>query len=189
MKPASNTLCGQGDPILIGRTAQFIDYEGEVALVIGKRGKYIKAAEARPYIAAVTAMNDVSERDLVIWNRQEEREWDHFFDWLNGKWYDSFAPIGPCLVPARDVDVDNLGLKCFVNGELRQVGNTSEMYHSAAHTVEYISHMLTLEPGDIIAMGTPGGVGKAMDKKLVPGDVVTVEVEGVGGLENPVVAE
>jgi len=189
MKPTSNNVRGQGDPIIITPTAQFIDYEAEVAVVIAKQGKYIKAADAAEYVLGVTCINDVSERKLKIWERKEEREWDHFFDWLNGKWMDNFAPMGPCLVLAEDVDVDNLNLRCYVNGELRQEGNTSEMYHSVAQTIEYISHFMTLEVGDVIAMGTPAGVGAARGTKLVPGDEVTVEVEGVGTLMNPVIAE
>jgi 2,4-diketo-3-deoxy-L-fuconate hydrolase len=189
LKPVPNTVCGEGDPIPITPTAQFIDYEAEVAIVIGKAGKYIRAEEAADYIAGVTALNDVSERRLKLWERKDEREWDKFFDWLNGKWMDHFAPMGPCVVPASDLNLNNLSLRGYVNDELRQVGNTSEMFHSAAKTVEYISLMLTLEPGDVIALGTPAGVGAARGTKLVPGDVVRVEVEGVGALTNPVVAE
>lgn len=189
MKPSGNTICGDGDPILITPDAQFVDYEGEVAVVIGKRGKAIGRDEALQYVAGVTCMNDVSERKLKLWERAEEREWDRFFDWLNGKWFDNFAPLGPCLVPTADLDVNNLDLKCYVNEELRQTGNTREMFHDVARTIEYISLMLTLEPGDVIAMGTPGGVGAGMNRKLVPGDVVRVEVEGVGVLSNPVAAE
>ncbi len=189
LKPTTNTICGDGDPIPISRNAQFIDYEGEMCVVIGKKCKYVEPQEAGRYIAGVTCMNDVSERDLLLWERTEEGPWDKFFDWLNGKWMDNFAPMGPCLVPAGSLDIDNLELTCSVNGEVRQRGNTSEMIHSAAQTVSYISQMLTLMPGDVIALGTPGGVGKAVGKKLVPGDVVTVEIEGVGVLTNPVVAE
>lgn len=189
MKPSGNTLRGDGDPIVIGRGAQFVDYEAEAVVVIGQRCKYVKAPEALSVIAAVTCMNDVSERRLKVWERSEERQWDHFFDWLNGKWMDSFAPLGPALVPASDVDLDDLWVRCRVNGELRQEDNTGVMYHLAGHVVEYVSNLVTLEPGDIIALGTPAGVGIARDKPLRPGDVVEVEVEGVGLLTNPVVAE
>lgn len=189
LKPSPNTVCADGDPIVVSRTAQFVDYEGEVAVVIGRRGKYIRAEEAGQYVAGVTCCNDVSERKLRIWERQEEREWDHFFDWLNGKWMDTFCPLGPALVPAGSVNLDDLTVRCSVNGELRQQGNTGEMYHSAAKSIEYISHMLTLDPGDIVALGTPGGVGIAQGKQLAPGDVVTVEIEGLMCLSNPVVAE
>ena len=189
LKPTTNTICGPGDPIIISRNAQFIDYEGEVAIIIGKECKYVEPEEAEDCIAGVTCFNDVSERDLELWERTEVREWDKFFDWLNGKWMDNFAPMGPCLVSAKHVDVNDLDLRCSVNGEVRQVGNTGEMIHSAAQTVSYISQMLTLQPGDVIAMGTPGGVGKTQGKPLKPGDEVTVEIEGVGVLANPVVAE
>lgn len=189
MKPAGNTLRGDGDPIVIGRNAQFVDYEAELTLVIGQRCKYVSAADAPSVIAAVTCMNDVSERRLKVWERAEERQWDHFFDWLNGKWMDSFAPLGPALVPAQDVDLDDVWVRCRVNGELRQEDNTGVMYHLAGHVVEYISNMMTLEPGDLIALGTPAGVGIARGEPLRPGDVVEVEVEGVGVLTNPVVAE
>jgi 2-keto-4-pentenoate hydratase/2-oxohepta-3-ene-1,7-dioic acid hydratase in catechol pathway len=189
MKPSTNTICGDGDPIPITRVAQFIDWEAEVVVVIGKRCKYVKAADAASVIAGVTCMNDVSERKLKIWDREKGRDWDRFFDWLNGKWMDNFAPMGPCVVPVEDVDLDNLMVRCFVNGKLEQEGNTGDMYHSAALTVEYISQFLTLEPGDVIALGTPSGVGLVKDVNLKPGDVVSVEVEGVGTLTNPVEAE
>jgi 2-keto-4-pentenoate hydratase/2-oxohepta-3-ene-1,7-dioic acid hydratase in catechol pathway len=189
LKPSSNTVRGDGDVIPITPTAQFIDYEAEVVVVIGKTGKYIKTEEAAEYIAGVTCMNDVSERKLKIWERKDERPWDNFFDWLNGKWMDGFAPMGPCLVPAKDLDVNNLTVRSYVNGELRQQDNTSAMFHSAAACIEYISQFMTLEAGDVIALGTPAGVGIALGHRLVPGDVVTVEVEGVGTLSNEVVAE
>jgi 2,4-didehydro-3-deoxy-L-rhamnonate hydrolase len=189
MKPAGNTLGADGDPIVISRTAQFVDYEAELVIVIGERCKYVKAADAGAVIAAVTCMNDVSERRLKIWDRAEGRDWDKFFDWLNGKWMDSFAPLGPALVPAADVDVDDLWVRCRVNGELRQEDNTGGMYHLAAHVVEYVTHIMSLEPGDLIALGTPAGVGVVTERPLRPGDVVEVEVEGVGVLTNTVVAE
>jgi 2-keto-4-pentenoate hydratase/2-oxohepta-3-ene-1,7-dioic acid hydratase in catechol pathway len=189
MKPVGNTLGGDGDPIVISHTARFVDYEAELVVVIGKHCKYVKAPEAGAVIAGVTCMNDVSERRLKIWERAEGREWDKFFDWLNGKWMDSFAPVGPALVPAADVDVDDLWVHCRVNGEPRQEDNTGSMYHLASHVVEYVTHIMSLDPGDLIALGTPAGVGVVTERPLGPGDVVEVEVEGVGVLRNPVVAE
>lgn len=189
LKPTPNTICGPGDPIIIGRRAQFIDYEAEICAVIGETCKYVDPEYAMEYVAAVTCMNDVSERQIKLWERDVAGEWDKFFDWLNGKWMDSFAPMGPCLVSTRELDVENLALRCYVNDDLRQDDNTCTMIHSISQTVSYISQMLTLEPGDVIAMGTPGGVGKARGIKLEPGDVVTVEIEGIGRLSNPVVAE
>ena len=189
MKPTPNTICGPGDPILVSPNIRFLDYEAEMVVVIGKQCKYVEPEEAPQYICAVSCLNDVSERDLKIGQRTEVGEWDKFFDWLNGKWLDHFAPMGPALVSTREVDMNDLELRCYVNGELRQQGNTGEMVHNPAETVSYLSQFLTLEAGDIIAMGTPGGVGKARGIKLIPGDEVTVELEHVGRLTNPVVAE
>jgi 2,4-diketo-3-deoxy-L-fuconate hydrolase len=190
LKPVPNTVCGPDDPILVGRTAQFVDYEGELAVIIGRRGKYIPAAEALSYVGGVTCLNDVSERRLRIWERPEDRPWDRFFDWLNGKWCDSFAPMGPCVVPPADLgDVQNLRLVTRVNGEVVQQTSTAQMIFTVAQQIEYISHLMTLDPGDVIATGTPSGVGIARGVPLAVGDTVEVEIEGVGLLRNPVVAE
>ncbi|MCE5241239.1 fumarylacetoacetate hydrolase family protein [bacterium] len=190
MKPVPNTVCGQGDPIPVARTTQFLDYEGELAVIIGKGGKYIPAAEALDYVCGATCLNDVSERRLHVWDRPEDRPWDRFFDWLNGKWYDNFAPMGPCAVPLPDLgDVQDLRLVTRVNGETVQNTSTAQMIFTVAQQIEYISHMLTLEPGDVIATGTPAGVGIARGVPLQAGDVVEVEVEGIGVLRNPVAPE
>ena len=190
MKPTPNTACGPDDPILIGRMTQFMDYEGELAAIIGKRGKYLKAEEALEYVGGVMCFNDVSERRLKIWERPEERPKDRFFDWLNGKWCDNSAPMGPCAVPLADAgDIQNLKLQTRVNGEIMQNSSTAAMIFSVARLVEYISHMITLEPGDVIATGTPAGVGITRGVSLKPGDVVEVEIEGLGVLRNPVARE
>jgi 2,4-didehydro-3-deoxy-L-rhamnonate hydrolase len=190
MKPTSNTVCGPDDPILIGRMAQFMDWEGELAVIIGRRGKYIKAEEALGYVGGVTVLNDISERRLKIWDRPEDRQKDKWFDWLNGKWADNSAPMGPCAVPLADIgDIQALKLQTRVNGEVMQDTNTSAMIFSVARQIEYVSHMLTLEPGDIIATGTASGVGLARGVALKPGDVVEVEIEKIGILHNPVVQE
>jgi 2-keto-4-pentenoate hydratase/2-oxohepta-3-ene-1,7-dioic acid hydratase in catechol pathway len=190
LKPATNTVCGPDAPVLIGRQAQFVDYEGELAVIIGKRGKYIPADEALGHVGGVTCLNDISERRLHIWDRPEERPWDRFFDWLNGKWWDSFAPMGPCAVPLADIgDIQNLQLTTRLNGEVVQSASTADMIFSVARTIEYLSQMVTLAPGDIIATGTPSGVGNASGIAMKPGDVVEVEIEGIGTLRNPVVAE
>ena len=190
MKPVPNTVCAPDDPILIGKTAQFVDYEGELAVIIGRRGKYIPAAEALSYVGGVTCLNDVSERRLKIWERPEDRPWDRFFDWLNGKWCDSFAPMGPCAVPVSDIgDLQALKLITRVNGQTVQEASTAQMIFTVAQQIEYISHLMTLDPGDVIATGTPAGVGTARGVALQPGDVVEVEVEGIGVLRNPVARE
>lgn len=190
LKPSTNTVCGPGDPIVIGRRAQFVDYEGELAVIIAKRGKYIAAEEALRYVGGITCFNDVSERRLHIWDRPEDRPWDRFFDWLNGKWWDSFAPMGPCAVPLADIeDIQKLSLTTRLNGEVVQSASTADMIFTVARTIEYLSQMVTLAPGDVIATGTPSGVGSASGRALQPRDVVEVEIGGVGVLRNPVVAE
>jgi 2-keto-4-pentenoate hydratase/2-oxohepta-3-ene-1,7-dioic acid hydratase in catechol pathway len=190
MKPPTNTVCGHGDPIVVGKKAQFVDWEAELGVVIGKPGKDIPRDKALDHVGGITIVNDVSERELKIWDRPEDREWDKFFDWLNGKWCDSFAPMGPCVVPLADIDdVDRLSLKLWVNDELKQDASTGQMMFKVPDIVEYISSICTLHTGDVIATGTPSGVGHAQGIKLQPGDVVRIELENVGVLENPVVVE
>ena len=159
-------------------------------MVIGKEAKCVSAAEADDYIFGYTLVNDVSERKLKVSQARETRAWDDFFDWLNGKWCDSFAPMGPCAVPLADVgDLQNLKLMTRVNGEVVQESSTAHMIFTVAQQIEYISHMMTLEPGDVIATGTPSGVGTARGVALAAGDVVEVEIERIGVLRNPVVVE
>lgn len=190
LKPSTHTVRAPGEPITVARTSSFVDYEGELAVIIGKQGKYIKAEDALDYVGGVTCLNDISERSLHIWDRPEQRPWDGFFDWLNGKWFDSFAPMGPCAVPLSDVgDPGTLDLLTRVNGEVVQQASTAELIFSVPRLIEYISQMVTLDPGDVIATGTPAGVGKARGVALKPGDVVEVEISGIGVLSNPVVAE
>ncbi len=190
MKPPTNTVCAAGDPIIVGKGATFVDWEAEVGVIIGKPGKYISREDAMAHVGGITIVNDVSERELKIWDRPEDREWDKFFDWLNGKWCDSFAPMGPCAVPIGDIEnVDRLALELWVNGELKQDGNTGQMIFKIPDILAYISSICTLHTGDVIATGTPSGVGHAQGIRLKPGDTVRIELEGVGVLENPVVAE
>lgn len=190
MKPATNTVCGHGDPIWVTRQSHFVDYEGELAVIIGRRAKYLSPEEALECVAGVTICNDISERQLHIWDRPEDRPWDRFFDWLNGKWGDNFAPLGPCAVPLEDLpDLQNLPLRTRLNGEVMQEATTADMIFTVAQLLSYLSQMLTLEAGDIIATGTPSGVGIARGVAMQPGDTVEVEIEGIGVLRNPVVAE
>jgi 2-keto-4-pentenoate hydratase/2-oxohepta-3-ene-1,7-dioic acid hydratase in catechol pathway len=190
MKPPANCVSGPGAPIVISRGAQFVDWEAEMGLVIGKPGKHIPREQGFQHVGGITIVNDVSERELKIWERPEDREWDKFFDWLNGKWCDSFAPMGPCVVPLSDVgNIDRLSIRLWVNDELKQEANTGQMIFKAEDIIEYASSICTLHTGDVIATGTPSGVGHAQGVRLKPGDVVRIELEGVGVLENPVVAE
>ncbi len=189
MKPPSVTVCGDGDPIILGRSSRWPDYEAEMAVIVGRGGRFWDDPEAaEKNVAGVTILNDVSERELLIWERPEEREWDKFFDWLNGKWFDNAAPMGPCAVPAEDIgDFHNLRLRLWLNGELKQDASTGQMIFGVGQILCYISFICTLEPGDVIATGTPAGVGYAQGIKLKGGDVVEIELEKVGRLRNPVV--
>ena len=190
MKPPSTTLRAHGEPILISPQAQWIDWEGELAIVIGKRGKYIPRDEAMGYVAGYSCLNDVSERALKIRDRVETDARDAYFDWLNGKWMDSFAPMGPVLVTADEIsDPHDLELSLWVNGKRMQHASTGGMIFDIPDMLEYLSCYITLEPGDVIATGTPSGVGRAQGIRLEPGDVVRLEIEGIGVLENPVEAE
>ena len=188
MKPPSNTVIGPDAPLTLSAVQQFVDWEAEMAIIIGRPAKEVAIDDAMAHVSGVTALNDISERELSIWEREEERDWDRFFDWLNGKWCDGFAPMGPCAVPLEDIgDPDELDLTLRLNGEVKQDANTREMIFNVAETVSYISQICTLETGDVIAMGTPAGVGKHQDIRLKDGDVLEVEIAPVGILRTPVV--
>lgn len=191
MKPASTGMIGSGAEVLLPRIAHKPDYEGELVIVIGRRGKYVGADQAYRYVAGYTILNDVSERALAAKSPPKaERERDRFFDWLVGKWYDTAAPCGPWMVTSDEIeDPHALRLRTRVNGETRQDTSTGDMIFTVPEIVEFISRVLTLEPGDLIATGTPGGVGSARGVFLKPGDVVEVEIERIGVLRNPVAAE
>ena len=167
----------------------FLDWEVELAVVIGRTATQVSAAEAMDAVFGYTAINDISERKLN--SRMEPRtvrEFDKFFDWLLGKWFDGSAPLGPEIVTKDEIpDPQDLRLKLWVNGELMQDGHTSQMIFRIPETIAYISSVVTLEPGDIIAMGTPDGVGSARGLSLKQGDRVRCEVEHIGVLETEVV--
>ncbi|MFC1716682.1 fumarylacetoacetate hydrolase family protein [Candidatus Poribacteria bacterium] len=189
MKPNTSVI-GAGDAIAVPKKGNKIDWEAELAVVIGKTGKYIKQADAYDYVVGYTIMNDVSERSLIIDADREPSEWNRFFDWLNGKWMDTFAPMGPCLVTKEEIeDPHDLRISLRVNGETKQDASTGDMIFNIPELIEFTSRLMTLEPGDIISTGTPSGVGSASGTFLKPGDVVETEVEGLGVLRNPVEAE
>ncbi len=188
MKPSPNTVIGSDEPLRLSAGSTFVDYEAELAIIIGEPAKEVPMKEAGAHVSGVTAFNDISERELHIWDRTEERDWDKFFDWLNGKWADGFAPMGPCAVPVADAgDPDDLDLTLRYNGEVKQQANTGEMIFNVAEIVSYISHICTLQTGDVIACGTPAGVGKHQGIRLTDGDVLEVEIPPIGVLRTPVV--
>lgn len=173
----NNALAATGEQIRLPDIAQEYDYEAELAVVIGARAQNVNSASALDYVLGYCCANDLSARDLQLRTSQ----------WLLGKTLDHFLPIGPYLVTADEVpEPQNLHVKCWLNGELRQNKNTSDMIFSVAEIIAYVSRHFTLEPGDIICTGTPEGVIFGMPEKcwLKQGDTVVVEVEGLGRLTN-----
>lgn len=180
----SNTLAGDGEDVPLPRTSQKVDYEAELVIVIGKTAKYVAKEEALDYVFGYCAANDLSARDLQMRTQQ----------WLLGKSCDKFSPLGPYLVTADEVgDPNALDIKCIVNGEVRQHSNTSDMIFRCDEIVSYISHHMTLMPGDIILTGTPEGVvlGKPPENQvyLKAGDIVTISIEKLGSLTNRMISE
>jgi 2-keto-4-pentenoate hydratase/2-oxohepta-3-ene-1,7-dioic acid hydratase in catechol pathway len=189
MKP-NTAVIGTGQAIVIPKKGNKIDWEAELAVVIGKEGKYITHDRAYDYVAGYTIVNDVSERQLIIEKDREPSERNRFFDWLNGKWMDTFAPMGPCITTKDEIeDPHNLRITLRVNGETRQDSSTGNMIFNVPELVEFTSRLMTLEPGDIISTGTPSGVGSSTGEFLKAGDVVEVEIESIGMLRNVVQAE
>jgi 2-keto-4-pentenoate hydratase/2-oxohepta-3-ene-1,7-dioic acid hydratase in catechol pathway len=168
LKP-SNTLANPGDPIRLPPGVGRVDYEAELAIVIGKRAHRVPRSRAWDYIFGITALNDVTARDIQ--NRETQ--------YTRAKGFDGFAPVGPCV--AVGANGAPRGVECWVNGERRQSSTTAQLIFPIDFLVEYITFVMTLEPGDIISTGTPAGVGS-----LNAGDVVTVKVEDVGELTNRV---
>lgn len=189
MKPPGTTLTNPGDPIRIPEVSpDHVDWELELGVIIGQQCKGVSEADALNYVAGYTVINDVSDRKFHPNPGREERAKDGFFDWLHGKWHDTFCPIGPCVLPADECDDPQaLHLTLKVNGEVEQDGSTSEMVFPVAAILEFISSFVTLEPGDIISTGTTAGVGAAKNKYLKAGDDVHAEIQHIGVLRNPVV--
>jgi 2-keto-4-pentenoate hydratase/2-oxohepta-3-ene-1,7-dioic acid hydratase in catechol pathway len=174
-------VTGPSAPILIDpRASEAVDYEAELAVVIGKGGRGISREDALSHVFGYTIVNDVTARDLQGRHKQ----------WLIGKSQDSFCPMGPWLVSADEIDLGDTSVRCWVNGELRQDANTKALIFNVPTLIETLSKGLTLLPGDIIATGTPAGVGIGFNppKYLRAGDVVRIEIAGIGVLENPVAA-
>jgi 2-keto-4-pentenoate hydratase/2-oxohepta-3-ene-1,7-dioic acid hydratase in catechol pathway len=174
-----NCLTGPTSPILLPRVSTSIDYEGELAVIIGKRCKDVTEQEALEYVAGYSIMNDVTARDIQMQTSQ----------WTAGKALDTFAPMGPGIVPTSQIpDPQTLTLITRVNGQEVQHDNTANMIFSVAKAIAFLSSLMTLEPGDILATGTPSGVGFKCTPPLFlrEGDVVEVEVERIGRIRNPV---
>ena len=178
-KQSTSVLGHQGE-IHKPKVSDAVDYEGEMAFVIGKKCRHVSKEDALDVIAGVTICNDVSVRDWQIASPT----------FTMGKSFDTHCPIGPCIVTMDEIsDIHNLKIKTYVNDELRQDSCTDQLIFDCFDLIEHITKAFTLEPGDIIATGTSSGVGVVLGKYLVPNDVVRIELENVGTLENKVVLE
>lgn len=191
MKPPSTTLTNPADPIIIPRVSPHqIDWECELGVLIGRQCRAVSEAEALTYVAGYTVVNDVSNRSFRPNPKRKPRERDKFFDWLHGKWHDTFCPMGPCVLSADVVaNPQSFPLRLTVNGQVKQEATTAEMVFPVAAIIAFLSQFVTLEPGDVIATGTPSGVGSATGTFLQPGDIVRATILPIGNLENPVKAE
>lgn len=184
-------IVANGDPILIPRSSRKVDWEAELAVVIGKKCKYVQKKDALEYVAGYTVANDVSYRDLQLPEKRPGSQNNFGPNWVKGKALDSAYPLGPWLVTREEIaDPQNLSLSLTVNGVERQAASTEDMVHPVAELIEYLSDGITLLPGDIISTGTPAGVAAFSGAPfLKDGDVVEATVGGIGTLVNPVKAE
>jgi 2-keto-4-pentenoate hydratase/2-oxohepta-3-ene-1,7-dioic acid hydratase in catechol pathway len=177
-----NTLIGDGDAIVLPPESSQVDYEAELGVVIGTSARRVSERDALDHVEGYICLNDVSARDLQFADGQ----------WTRGKSPDTFCPVGPRLVPREEIDDPQaLAIRCLVNGEALQDSSTAQMIFSVAEIIAYASQVITLEPGDLIATGTPAGVGVFRDPKVLlkDGDEVAVEIEGLGTLTNPITKE
>jgi 2-keto-4-pentenoate hydratase/2-oxohepta-3-ene-1,7-dioic acid hydratase in catechol pathway len=178
----NNCVIGPYDPIVIPRVTDQIDWEGEFGFVIGRRARYVPEEEALNYVAGYVCFNDVSARDYQMRTSQ----------WTMGKTFDTFGPMGPALVTADEIpDPHNLSIRTLIGDEVVQNSNTRHLIFTVHQLVASLSEVMTLEPGDLVSTGTPAGVGvsRKPPRYLRPGQVVRVEIEGLGTLENPVIEE
>ncbi len=189
IKP-STAIVGDGDPILLPALSDRIDWEIELAIVIGRRGRHVRDAAVYDHVAGYTIVNDVSARRINVGFERRPREDDHFYDWLHGKWFDSFAPMGPSIVTRDEIaDPHNLNFSLKVDGQIRQADNTAKMIFRVPDIVAFASKIMTLEPGDVIATGTARGTGSATGTFLQHGQNVEATIDGLGILRNTVQKE
>jgi 2,4-didehydro-3-deoxy-L-rhamnonate hydrolase len=172
-------LIGPGEPITIPPGLATVDYEAELAVVISRTARNVSLDDALDYVSGYTCLNDVTDRDTQTREGQ----------WSRSKSFDTFGPVGPAVVPASEIpDPQALTIRARLNGQVMQDASTSQMIHSVASLISFLSHGMTLEAGDVIATGTPSGVGAFRDPPvyLKPGDQIEIEIEGIGVLSNPV---
>lgn len=180
---ATSAICGPNDPIIIPRGSEKTDWEVELAVIIGKRAKYVSEADALDYVAGYAVTNDVSERGYQL---------ERMGQWTKGKSCDNYGQIGPWLVTKDEVpDPQNLSMWLTVNGKKMQDGSTTTMIYGVAHLVSYLSQFMSLQPGDVISTGTPPGVGMGQKPQqyLRPGDIVKLGIEGLGQQTQEAIAD
>lgn len=180
---ATTSIIADGDPIVLPLAAPGeVDYEAELAVVIGRRAKRVREKEAMDFILGFTCANDVSARDC---QKRLDKQW------ARAKGFDTFCPLGPCLVPAGELDPGDLAIKATLNGTVMQDSRTSDLIFSIPYLISYLSHQFTLLPGTVICTGTPSGVGFARTPPvyLGEGDRIEIEISGIGRLSNPVIRE
>lgn len=183
LKSGPHCVIGPGAEIRLPAVSQQVDWEAELGVVIGKPARNVSVENALDYVAGYTVFNDLSARDL---GNPKGRRW--LTDWFVHKNFEGSAPMGPWIVPADDIaDPHDIDIKLWVNDELMQNSNSKYLFYNIAEQIEYVSRRLTLRPGDVFATGTPSGVGRPRGIFLKPGDTVTIELGGVGTLQNPVV--
>jgi 2-keto-4-pentenoate hydratase/2-oxohepta-3-ene-1,7-dioic acid hydratase in catechol pathway len=174
-------IVGPGHPVYIPRISRAVDWEAELCFVIGRKARYVRAAEAEQYIAGYTIGNDISVRDWQF----------HSPTWMMGKGFDTHGPLGPAIATPDEFDPGRAHIRLFVNDVRKQNSTTDQLIFGVSEILEYLSTGFTLEPGDVVYTGTPGGIGAAgrPPEFLKPGDTVRVEITGLGVLENPVIEE
>jgi 2-keto-4-pentenoate hydratase/2-oxohepta-3-ene-1,7-dioic acid hydratase in catechol pathway len=174
-------IVGPGHPVHMPRVSRAVDWEGELCFVIGREARYVSAADAGDYIAGYTIGNDISVRDWQF----------HSPTWMMGKSFDTHGPLGPAIVTADEFDPSSAGIRLYVNGDEKQKSDTNQLIFGVGEIVEYLSAGFTLEPGDVVYTGTPSGIGgaKRPPEFLKAGDIVRVEIDDLGSLENPVEEE
>jgi acylpyruvate hydrolase len=178
----SNCIIGPNDPIVLPRVTRQVDWEGELGVVIGKRARFVSKQEALDYVAGYVVFNDVSARDYQFFTSQ----------WTIGKTFDTFGPMGPALVTSDEIpDPAGLEIRTWVNDQVMQHSNTRHLVFDVPTLISYLSEVMTLDPGDLMITGTPAGVGFTRSPQLFlqPGDLVRVEIEKIGYIENPVISQ
>ncbi len=186
LMPAT-AVAGPGAQVPWPAFSRDVDHEVELAAVIGSPASRVPVKDALGHVAGYTIADDVSARSVTHAQGRAERPKDAFFDWLHGKWADGFCPMGPWLVTADEVgDPQELAIELAVDGDVRQQSHTGRMIHTVAEIVSFCSHLMTLTPGDVIATGTPSGVGAATGKLLAGGETITCRIEKIGELTHTI---